>query len=79
MIGYLYEELIKKIKPSANFSTGNNGVSITLNWKDIVIYDDDGVQNSGAVDSGQLKLSGEIGVKKIKYKGGVEWRPGFVP
>lgn len=81
--GWQTEELLSSIIPSVNFSVDNYGrLDLGLKWKDIVVYDDDGKKNPDSgidADKGQLKLSGEIGITKLKYTGGLEWHPSLVP
>lgn len=81
--GWQTEELLSSIIPSVNCTSDENGrLNVTLKWKDIVVYDDDGKKNpdSGVdADKGQLKLSGELGITNLKYTGGMEWHPSLVP
>lgn len=78
--GWQPEELGKNALPTirCNFDQYNRA-NIGLNWKDIVIYDHDGVKNNFDVKYGQIKLSGEIGLKNLTYTGGIEWHPNFSP
>lgn len=81
--GWQTEELLSSIIPSLNVSVDNYGrLNLGLKWKDIVVYDDDGKKNPSSgidADKGQLKLSGEFGIENLKYTGGLEWHPSFVP
>lgn len=78
--GWQPQELAKNAFPSFKYNVDQyNRMNITLNWNDIVIYDHDGIKNEGSVDYGQVKLSGEVGITNLKYSGGVEWHPNFIP
>jgi len=68
-----------KTKPELKAHIENSKVNVSLKWNNIVLYDHDGVKNDGAVDYGQVKLSGEFFVKNLKHEGGIEWHPSLWP
>lgn len=78
--GWITDELKTKMLPKLSTSVDQyNRVNISLKWSDVVLYDHDGVKNDGAVDYGQVKLSGEFFVKNLKHEGGLEWHPSLWP
>lgn len=78
--GWQPQELAKNALPTAVYKIDQyNRLNLTLNWDDTVIYDHDGVKNEGALDYGQVKLSGDVGIKNLQYTGGLEWHPNFIP
>ena len=78
--GWITDELKTKMLPKLSTSVDQyNRVNISLKWNDVVLYDHDGIKNDGAVDYGQVKLSGEFYVKDLKHEGGIEWHPSFWP
>lgn len=78
--GWITDELKTKMLPKLSTSVDQyNRVNISLKWSDVVLYDHDGVKNDGAVDYGQVKLSGEFYVKNLKHEGGIEWHPSLWP
>ena len=56
----------------------STGYDIKLNWEDVVIYDQDGVKNKDGDTSGEILLSGEIGVENLRHEGGIVWEKGEV-
>lgn len=56
----------------------STGYDIKLNWEDVVIYDQDGVKNKEGDTSGEILLSGEIGVENLRHEGGIVWEKGEV-
>lgn len=81
--GWQPEELLKNLLPSFKVSKDSyNRLNVGLNWKDVVLYDHDGIKNevnAALVDYGQVKISGEVGIKNLKHTGGIEWHPSLVP
>lgn len=78
--GLQLQELLENIVPSFKCSTDQYGrTSIGLEWDDAVIYDKDGKKNAEMDPRGELKLSGNLGIKDLQYTGGMEWHPSLVP
>jgi len=74
-----------KREESITYQTDGRGESeqstdydIKLNWEDVVIYDQDGVKNKDGDTSGEILLSGEIGVENLRHEGGIVWEKGEV-
>jgi uncharacterized repeat protein (TIGR02543 family) len=70
--GWQLDQLAKNIFPSLKVSTsvigGHKKTDVNLKWKDVVIYDKDGIKNDGTVNKGdELKLSGTFGITGLTY------------
>ena len=77
------KSLKREEKPTAptdgrSESEQSTGYDIKLNWEDVVIYDKDGVKNKDGDTSGEILLSGEIGVENLRHEGGIVWEKGEV-
>lgn len=71
--GWQKDELAKHILPNIEYSIDkSNGMNVTANWDGIVIYDKDGDKET---DNDRITLSGDFGLKGMKYTGGIEWHP----
>ena len=63
--GWQPKELAKNLMPSLKkvYNVSNKSFDFTLNWEDVVLYDEDG---SKKTENDQLKLCGELGIKNFK-------------
>lgn len=71
--GFQSEEFAKGLNFTSGLDEGK--LSCTINWDDVVIYDEDGVKNGDDDTSGEIKVSGKFGLEDIYADGGVEWHP----
>lgn len=72
------EEKTTFTKDGRSESEQSKDYEIKLNWEDVVIYDHDGVKNKDGDTSGEILLSGEIGVENLRHEGGIVWEKGEV-
>ena len=78
--GWQPQELSKRLLPTIKIDVDQYGeVTMGLDWKDVVLYDHDGVKNTEGVSTGQLKLTGKMDITDLNYTGGVEWHPNWNP
>lgn len=72
--GWQPKELAKNLMPSLKkvYNVSNKSFDFTLNWEDVVLYDEDG---SKKTENDQLKLCGELGIKDFKQESFYEWHP----